>query len=563
MLHRIPPGPRAPILGFGLGAVAGGFEVVALAATSKLYLDLPAALLLGAATVLLSGLVGALLSVPVGLALLAVRPAVPEAARYAGGMAATAGLLGWWFLVPVALVKLDQGLIPAALAFLATPIGVVGVTWFNAHYWFRREELGERRRFGWWAVSLVLGLLCASVGAVGLSQRSYGSSRALEGDPAILLVTVDGLRADVLGPDSPWPVPALESLAAAGVTYGNAIAPSADSRGAHAALMTGRHPVRVDVLTPSDRLARGYQTLAEVLDGEGYATGAFVSTESLVAESGLSQGFEVYDDDLLDRLPGLSQTRPVVVAQALWRWLRPGSPPPRRPDVHTVARAGEWMASVGDHPFLAWVQLAGPAPALAAGDRAAYGAALSQLNEDLDQLLVFARSAVGDSPLEIVVLGSHGGLLGEHGGVGPTGLWDETLRVPLIVVPHTLAARTRSVPYQVRPMDVPATLLDLLKLDPMEHAEGVDLIAFAEGFRDRNFSSLLVQAGPPLLLGYRAAKADNTGNIKFILDPVTGSAALYDLLTDPQEQSDIAASQPQAVEALRQQIRQETGALSR
>lgn len=555
MLHRIPPPARAPVLGFGLGAVAGGFEVVAMAATLRLHLETADALLLGLATVGLGGAMGAVFGALAGLGLAAFTRSWLMAARNAAGMSATAGLLAWWYLVPLALDKLDQDLLPAAIAFCLTPIGVIGVTWFNAHYWFRREDLGDVRRLGWWAVSLGAGLLLGLGGGLSLSGRDYGSARALEGDPSVLLVTVDGLRSDTLAEGSPHPLPALAELADAGVRFDNAITPAPETRLAHAALQTGRHPVRLDLSGPDDRLARGYRTLAEVLEVEGYATGAFVSRAALAESSGLSQGFQVYDADLLPGLDGLSATRPVAVALALQ-----GDRAAPRPDADTVARATDWMRATGGRPFFAQVHLAGPLQA--ADSAAAYAAAIDALDGHLRALLADARDVTDGAPVVVVVAGTHGVLLeGEHGGSGHDALWDEVVRVPLVVLPHKLAAKTREIPLQVRLMDVPATLLDLLRLDPLEHAEGADLMKFAEGLRTKHFSSLLWAPGDPALLGYRAARADEVGNIKFITDADAGRAELYDLVDDPGEQRDIAASQEQAVAALRERIRQEAGAL--
>ena len=557
MFDRIPPPARAPILAFGLGAVAGGFEVIAMAATLRLHLELADAVALGVATVLIGGLVGAAWGGVAGLVLaVATRRWLP-AARNGAGMAASAGLLAWWYLVPLALDKLDQGLAPAAIAFCLTPIGVIGVTWFNAHYWFRREDLGDHRRFGWWALSLGAGLALGLLGSLGLSGRDYGSGAALEGDPVVLQIAVDGLRSDALDATAPGAVPALIELVEAGaVRFDNAITPATDTRMAHAALFTGRHPVRLDLHRPDDRLARPYRTLAEVLEAEGYATGAFVSRAALGEASGLSQGFQVYDADLLPGLAGLSAVRPVELALALR-----GDALAPRPDRDTVIRATAWMRATRGRPFFAHVHLAGPWGAAASGDASAYAAATADLDTRLRALLADARDVADGAPVVVVVTGTHGLLLGEHGGqTGHGALWDEVVRVPLVILPHKLAAKTREVPFQVRLMDVPATLLDLLRLDPIEQAEGADLMKFAEGLRTKHFSSLLVSPGAdPVVLGYRAAMADESGNIKFVTDAKAGRTELYDLIVDPGEATNIAEQQPAAVEALRARIDQEAG----
>lgn len=559
MLNRIAPPLRAPILGFGLGLVAGGVEVIAHAALVSVHLSLPQGLLLGLTTVGLGGLVGALFAAPVGAVLRFLPSVWAPATRNGAGMAATAGLLAWWYLVPLALEKFDQGLVPAGLAFLATPIGVIGVTWFNSNYWFRREDIGEERFFGWWFVSLVAGLLLGLGGGWSLSNVRYGSPRALEGDPSILLVTVDGLRADVLAEDAGHQLSMLAALAKEGVVYTNAVTPAPTTRAAHGALFTGRHPVRLDLVEPDARLSRGYLTLSEVLEQEGYGTGAFVSTRTLAAASGLNQGFAVYDDDVYGGPVGWSRTRPIATLAAV----APTALPERRSTEQTLARANQWMDAAGPKPFFAWVQLDSPAVALQTGDRARYRSEIDDLNGQLEELVKRASAASGDAPLVVVVTGTSGGLLGEHGATGVDGLWDEVVRVPLVIVPHKLRPKTRVVDLQVRLMDVPATLLDLLRLDPMTHSEGADLLAFAEGFRDKHFATLLVHhTGDAVHLGYRAARADDEGNIKFQWTPGTDAEALYDLVDDPVEAVNIATEQPAATAALRARVLEEAGKLA-
>ncbi len=560
MLTRLAPSVRAPILGFGLGLVAGGFELVAHAALLSVHLTLVQGLVLGLCTVGLGGLVGTLLALPVALGVHLLPARWAEATRNGASMAATAGLLAWWYLVPLALEKFDQELVPAGLAFLATPIGLIGVTWFNANYWFRREDLGEERRLGWWFFSAVGGLVLGLGGGWSMANTTYGSPRALEGDPSILLVTVDGLRADTLSEDSGHQLTALAALATEGVVFTNAITPSTDSRGTHGSLFTGRHPVRLDLVRPGDRLSRGYRTLAEILEEEGYATGAFVSSLDLGSQSGLDQGFAVFDDDVLGGPVGWSRIRPVATAATV----APGLFPARRTTDETLSRAARWMEAAGPKPFFSWVHFDAPAVAAASGDRAAYRTAIASLNTALERLVAEASTASEDAPLLVVVAGTQGGLLGEHGQSGAGALWDEVVKVPLVIVPHVLRAKTRVVDLQVRLMDIPATLLDLLRLDPMKHSEGADLMAFAEGFRKKHFATLLVHHdGQAATLGYRAARADEAGNLKFVWEPHTDTQALYDLLDDPTEAMNISEAQPSATEALRRRVLEEAGRYAR
>lgn len=558
---------RTPLLAFGLGAVAGGLEVVALGATLKLALVPADAAVLGVVGVLLGGVVGVLLGLPAGLLvdLISRRWFPPK--RYAAGMALTGLLLGCWYLWPLGLLKVEQGLVPAGVAFALTPIGVGGVVWFNAGYWFRREDIGERRRLGWWFFGPLIGLVLGGIGAGMMLDRDYGSSRALSDDPMVVLVSVDGLRVDhvgVLSEGAPAPTPTLDALVSEGLAYDNVVSPVPATGPAQAALMTGRHPVRADVVGPEDRLLRGYDTIAEAFREEGYATAAFVGAPALAAGRGFEQGFEVWDDDPGMPIRGMAALQ--VVRLLRRAGVQAGPLGVRRPDAGTVAQVGPWLSDVGDRPAFVWVQLAGPAQAM---DRAAMTAALADVDAQVAALRQAIADAAGERPVTFAVVGTFGQPLGEHpGGVGRANLYDESVRVPLLIAPHVeKAIKHRRVSLQVRLMDVPAALLALCRLDPLDDAEGADLIGFAQGLRTRHYASLLAlprdAASGGLLLGYRAARAGEDGNIKFILEHATGRSRLFDLVEDPGEQADLAESQGEAVGAIRARVLQEAGPLLR
>lgn len=557
---------RTPLLAFGLGAVAGGLEVVGLGATLKLALTGADAAALAAAGVGLGGVLGLLIGVPAGLIVeLGTRRWTPPQ-RHAAGMALAGALLGCWFLWPLGLDKIEQGLVPAGVAFGLTPVGVAGVVWFNAGYWFRREDIGERRRLGWWFFGPAIGLLLGAIGAGWMLDRDYGSARALADDPVVVLVTIDGLRADHVGAlsaDAPAATPALDRVGADGVVFDTVVSAVPLTGPAQAALMTGRHPVRAGVVGREDRLLRGYDTVAEAFRAEGYATAAFLADPALAAGRGFEQGFEVWDDDAGLGVRGLSGVRSVRVAGLLRRWLDAGAAAPARTDAQTVAQVAPWLAAVGPRPAFVQVSLSAPAQAETPDELAA---ALSVLDAQVGALRDAARAAAGARPLTFAVVGTRGRPLGEHGPAGAGSLYDESVRVPLLIAPHAMrGVKHRRVSLQVRLVDVPATLLALCRLDPMGDSEGADLMGFAQGLRTRHYATLLALPRPPasggLLLGYRAARAGDDGNIKFLLEPGTGRAQLFDLVVDPAERADLSGDQAEAVAAMRARVLQESGPL--
>ena len=613
MLSSLRPALRAPLLGFGLGALAGGFEALALGATLRLSMGFFDGLLLGATAVLLDGLLGAVLAVIPGIwADLILRKRLTPA-RYAAAMTGTALLLGCWFLWPLGAHKQGQGLLPAALAFYLLPIGVAGVTWYNAHYWLRREDIGEERRLGWWFWSVVMGLSLALIAAGVAGTRSVGGRRAIATDPTVILVTIDTLRRDHLSiyGESPVQTPVFDALANRGIRYDNAVTPLPETGPAHSALMTGRHPARTGVLSNAHSLPTRFRTLAEELAHEGYATGAFLSSFALDSRTGLDQGFQIYDDDFNPWVRGLSHIRVAGLAlRAIMRLLDPTDFPflLERRAPQTIDRALSWLDQTRGRPALLWVHLFEPhapyephgmpgfeangtpeaptvdhryilshedevdyTPALRQQLRSLYAEEVAYTDQQLGVLLDGVEVMDLGRPVLLVVTADHGEMLGEHGiDFNHHGIWEETIRVPLVIVPpdDKLMATLKEpvVRQQVRLMDVPATILTLLKLEPMAESEGAETIKFAQGLRHKDYATLLVgrrtaSLSEGTLYGYRAARADGQGNIKFIWDPSNQRERVFDLSTDPHEERDIAESQPAALDALRTGVRAEVGAL--
>jgi hypothetical protein len=106
--------------------------------------------------------------------------------------------------------------------------------------------------------------------------------------PDVLIYAVDTLRADHLGvygydvPSSPH----IDEFARDSVVFENARATSSWTRPSVASILTGLHPFSHGVAMRLDALPEKVHTLAEILRGEGYATGASSPTRISFVSSG-------------------------------------------------------------------------------------------------------------------------------------------------------------------------------------------------------------------------------------------------------------------------------------
>ncbi len=373
------------------------------------------------------------------------------------------------------------------------------------------------------------------------------------GGHSVVLLTLTAQRADRLGFLGGPPTPALDAFAASGLVFERTVAQVHWTLPAQATLHSSRYPSSHRVLQRGQALPDEAMTLAEILKLYDYATGAFVSGLDLDASLGLTQGFDVYDDET-------------------------GGAPLRALDA-TLDAAFGWLDTVGDSPFLLFVQsydahdpycrggeparagepladrelgrtfLKGLDPvALSDADRAAVlacydrgvaanDAAVARLVAELD------RRALADDTL-VVVLAEHGETLGEHGSFdrfGSEDLFEQVAHVPLVVRgPGVPAARTGR---QVEVVDLMPTIVDWLGRPVHWEAQGESLAAALRGedpgeagpaFSETGTGGWAVSAWPWKLVGHQ------------------GRQALYDLRADPGERTDVAAENPEVVYGLSQ-----------
>jgi len=552
-VHRIRAGVRP---GVGLGLLVGAAEVIVLALDLRQPLGFVGFVGLGLLALATNAALGALCAVLAG-GVVHLEPPDPEAARrpttlstlvarqVAGGALLHAGVYLW---EGAARLAIEDGAPASVGALAALPFGWAAVVYFQARFWLRRAELawGPVPRFPVVAGGLSLAVLGVAAGAFAL--RGAGGS-APPRTPSLVLVTVDGLRADAV---SPGATPALEALARDGVRFADAVTPTGETRSANASVLVGLHPLRHHVLSDHHVLSRAYRSVFEALADEGWATGAFVSGRAAAAGSGLAQGFGVVDDALG---PWSFVTRVHVFDRAAEvADLARGSRGAHRSAAATVDRFARWLERRGEEPFAAWIHLDEPhVAALEGGDYAAAVAAA-------DGAVARVRELVGRrgeaSPTGVIVVGTHGELLGAHGGRTNRTLYDEVVHVPLLMSLPGLPVDAPVVEPQVRTMDVAATIADWLRAPPLDESEGIPLTGYVAGARRATMGCSLV--GRDLegrwILGLR-----NNG-VKVVRTP-DGGAELYDLRRDPEELDDRAAQEPEVVLQARSLLASDAAAL--
>jgi len=164
----------------------------------------------------------------------------------------------------------------------------------------------------------------------------------------------------------------------------------------------------------------------------------------------------------------------------------------------------------------------------------------------------------------IVIVSDHGEELLERGHVGHTScnlkgtLYDECIRVPLIMRFPGGRAAGRVVKNQVSQIDIMPTISELLGLEPPSRFDGASLMPLIEGKTDA-FRAEAYAETPPA--GWQALPGDRrrmwcvrTSDWKLILrEEYPGGprhTELYDLVKDPGERQDRFAAEPRIADEL-------------
>jgi hypothetical protein len=136
--------------------------------------------------------------------------------------------------------------------------------------------------------------------------------------------------------------------------------------------------------------------------------------------------------------------------------------------------------------------------------------------------------------------------------------YEETTRIPILVVAPGLLPEGKEVKERVRNVDLAPTILELLGLEPNPRMTGKSLVGLAKGQKEAD-ERVVVSEGRGtrgVTSGkYRLLVREGAARTTYLGDKaVTASEELYDLTEDPGERHDLAPSKPEVVAEMKARL---------
>ncbi len=400
----------------------------------------------------------------------------------------------------------------------------------------------------------------------------------------IIFVSMDAMRFDHTGAGGGKLTPNLDAFAKEAVVFTNATSAAPWTVPSHMAMWTGLWPTNhgvVNKLKPNekgelvfDQLKPEIKTFPEMLTGQGYTAVAFTGGAGVQSKFGYGRNFATYLDD--KPFAGYEYSGPPAMA-----WLKEnkdkhffmffhgydvhGQHPLLDRDPKSVMPdyKGKFDGSIEEQAKLRESGLArivkpGDAadgrPDITPEDAKFLFAVYDAKVQDADKRLgLFFDTVKAEGLLDksiIVVVGDHGEEFMEHNYVdhGPT-LCEHQLHVPMMIrFPGGVGART--VKDAVRTIDLYPTVFDAMGLKGPDNVDGKSLLPMLRGEKEE--LPIHAESDYRLFVHLRASKQ---GDKKVIVDLEDGKKELYDFVKDPDEKTDLSATDERTTYEMEQYTR--------
>ncbi|ADQ67283.1 sulfatase-like hydrolase/transferase [Halogeometricum borinquense] len=427
--------------------------------------------------------------------------------------------------------------------------------------------------------------------------------------PHVVFLTVDSLRRDDVGCYGQLDIeydltPQIDTLADEGARFDAAISNGPSTLYSFLASQTSTYPLEDEEHT------RNRPFLAEELSKGGYETAAFVTNPFLTTHYGFDRGFDHFRDftgseaddegtaglkrDFMDKLNRALRRSPFLYEIAKGVKNFSSAPFPRAGQVNDEVVT--YLESTdGDDPLFLWAHYMDPhhpylpepeyrdlpfVPSLSKWEiirlsakidlikrddydrtnitdetlsnlRALYRAQIKRTDDAIKRVVrSLKENGLYDDTL-LIIASDHGDEFFEHGSLGHSPqLYDELIHVPFVVKTPADHETIESVEGLMAYLDIPPTVLDFAGITPPSSMRGESVReSFETGATDREHVISEYTYWDDRITSLR------TPEWKYIVDYLHDREELFDINTDPTEQTNVLSDTPDVAAELREIVR--------
>jgi choline-sulfatase len=346
----------------------------------------------------------------------------------------------------------------------------------------------------------------------------------------VILISIDTTRADHLGCYGYQEIetPYIDRLAHDGTMFLKCDSHVPLTLPSHISMLTGNYPTKTQVHDNNQILSPSALTLGEILQANGYHTGAFVGSVILKSIYGLNQGFDYYGDQFESR----KQTFLGLPEDRLAR--------------EVLTEAHDWIKDNEDSPFFAFIHLYDPhasyqppEPYKSEYQKNPYDGEIAYVDASLGIFFEFLKQVgLWDNSL-IILTADHGEAFGEHNEHSHcVFIYETTLHVPLIIHCPGLIPAEQEVTEQVRLVDIMPTILDILGIEIPADISGASLLPYiyGSGLNEPTHYSYCESYHINNVFGYAKLVGIQDNQWKYIKAP---TSELYNLQNDGDENNNL------------------------
>ncbi len=360
--------------------------------------------------------------------------------------------------------------------------------------------------------------------ATALHPLAQADSRSAKFN--LCLITIDTLRPDRLScyNKDHAITPNIDKLAERGALFTRAFAHTPTTLPSHTNILLGTTPLQHGVHDNSNFVIdEDLLTLAEHLKKYGYSTAAFVGAFPLDSRFGLTQGFDLYDDNYggkSDQEFAYVERRAEVVVEKALGWLK--------------AQKNPWFIWV--HCFDPHQRYDPPEPFKTQYSGRSYDGEIAYTDFALGKLFDLLGSKNLQDNTVIILTADHGESLGQHGEkTHGYFAYNATIWIPLII--SYPGIKPDKIEQPVCHTDIFPSVCDILGVKKPSHLQGLSLLPLLKGKKLPERLIYFESLYPFYTRGWAPLRGFIQNNKKFIDSPIP---EFYDLEKDFDELENLA-----------------------